>query len=493
MPLSALSAAARGGSVLDRIANPPQVNVLGAFQNAAQAAGSIYDVQQKQATRAAGEAFLNSIDQATGLPRQSNFLLGLKADPTTAMVAQDAAQRGLTLDTGTYALHTARMGRAADAIGTLIGRYPNGIPQEAAHAAIQQEVDSGLITPAEAEQLRPQFGADPRQNSIVATQLYSHNMTNQQQLDRIYGTRAAVSTGSSTEFKTVPPPGPGQPDVSVPHTLTPGEQAEYQKWLQGEVEMPDPNNPGGKLKGTRLQHFERMGVDPKLFYPGGGGGSPAGGSSTLPPTLRNPPAKPSSGTPLPVPSPSDIDEFKTISDKAVASRDRSAILGNMLSDVGQFTTGPLADITSRMRNMGIALGIKGLSVEGQSAQESFNKLAAQLANAQGATSDQRLNINVAANPHQELSPAGATLMIHQLQGNEDYLQARAKLAAAYPGQNVKKFESEIGTKLDPRAFQYGRMSVPERQAWVKNLSDTDRTAVQKAYNWAVEQKVIAGE
>ena len=102
-------------------------------------------------------------------------------------------------------------------------------------------------------------------------------------------------------------------------------------------------------------------------------------------------------------------------------------------------------------------------------------------------------VNIEANPHQELSPAGATLMIHQLQGNEDYLQARANLATAYPDQkNVNKFESEVGAKLDPRAFQFARMSVPERQTYVNNLSPVDYAKVQKAYNVAHDNGWLPG-
>lgn len=231
--------------------------------------------------------------------------------------------------------------------------------------------------------------------------------------------------------------------------------------------------------------------------PDGSVGTPGGGF--------RPPATPQPG-PAPVatgPAPADLEQqkqqaaqsataFQTVSDQAVASRPRSAILGNMLGDTSQFTTGPLADVKSKIRNMAIQLGVKG-DTEAQTASESFQKFAAGLANAQGAGSDARLNVNLAANPHMSLSPQGVDLMIRQLQGNEDYLQARGQQAASYGDQsNVKKFESEVGAKLDPRAFQFARMSVPQRQAYVKGLSDKDKAAVQSSYNWAVRQKIIGG-
>jgi hypothetical protein len=250
--------------------------------------------------------------------------------------------------------------------------------------------------------------------------------------------------------------------------------------------------------------------------PEGGGGlpstlrpKPAAGGQPAPngqpaPAPETPPAPATSfGTP---PSAADIEQqkqdaannaaaFQDISTKAVASRDRSSILGNMLGDTTQFATGPLAGITGKLRNLAIAFKVPGINVEGQSAKESFNKLAAGLANAQGAgvSSDARQAMNVAANPHEELSPAGADLMIRQLQGNEDYLQARAKLAGSGDQRDIKKFENETGVKLDPRAFQFARMKEgSQRKTWFNSLSKTDQAKVTESYNYAHDRGLVSG-
>jgi hypothetical protein len=245
---------------------------------------------------------------------------------------------------------------------------------------------------------------------------------------------------------------------------------------------------------------------------------PAQGSSNVPDNLRPKPA--AGGQPAPAPqtppapvtsfgtepSAADLEQqkadaannaaaFQAINDKAVASRDRSSILGNMLGDTTQFATGPLAGITGKLRNLAIAFKVPGVDVEGQSAKESFNKLAAGLANAQGAgvSSDARQAMNVAANPHEELSPAGADLMIRQLQGNEDYLQARAKLAGSSNQRDIKRFENETGVKLDPRAFQFARMKDgPQKNDWFKSLSKTDQAKVKESYNYAHDQGLFGG-
>ena len=184
--------------------------------------------------------------------------------------------------------------------------------------------------------------------------------------------------------------------------------------------------------------------------------------------------------------------FQDISDQAVQSRNRSAILGNMLADTTSFTTGPLASRIEALRAIGNRLGMS-VDTEGLTAQQSFNKLAAQLANAAGAGSDARLSVNVAANPHQELSPGAVDLMLRQLQGNEDYVQTRARLAAIYPNKkDVSAFENEKGLRMDPRAFQYARMTPGEqRQTYKAQLEKSgDLGTVQRSYNWLHNQGLV---
>ena len=63
----------------------------------------------------------------------------------------------------------------------------------------------------------------------------------------------------------------------------------------------------------------------------------------------------------------------------------------MLTDTGQFTTGPLADRIAKLRAIAQRFHIP-VDNDATSATESFNKLAAQLASAQGAGSDARLAV-----------------------------------------------------------------------------------------------------
>jgi hypothetical protein len=529
--LNSLLAANRSSSVLQGIANPAQVNPLAAMNSAATAARNVYELRDLQAREAAGQAYQGATDE-NGEFSPNRLRQLLSQNPAAAMAAGTTLANTQQISADQLQQNLKKAGWANTAAGSLTRLGPNITPQHALDV-LEQGVTQGILTPAEFQRQSAEvraLGSDPAKLYSWATQHKYNAMNTQQQLEQEQGRTTLEDVGGAkVPVTTRQSQGPGQPGSAtvgpggVSLGLSPEATAAYQRWLQETVDLPDADNPGATVKGTRLQFFERMKVDPKLFYPGGGGGGVTGapGQSPLPSTLRNPaatsapaapavaapgatpatpaattPATPqtSAGTPIPTPSSADLDYFRDVSARGVASRDRAAILGNMLGDTAQFSTGALAPTVAKLRNYGISLGIPGINVDAQTSQESFVKLAAQLANAQGAgaPSDARQAMAVAANPHQELSPAGAQLMIRQLQGNEDYLQARARLASDYKGSS-RKFESEISSNLDPRAFQFSRMAPgTERQNWFKNLSEKDQAAVKRSYNWAVEKGLVGG-
>lgn len=237
---------------------------------------------------------------------------------------------------------------------------------------------------------------------------------------------------------------------------------------------------------------------PKLNVTPPGLAGPAGqptfknGGRMPPAALRNP-AAPPSAQPGPAPSmdgtvvgqgPSAVAaQTKSGGDAAAAmqgyqdqgggaSKQRAAVLDNMLGDTNAFTTGPGASQIAKLREIGGRLGLP-VDTTATTAAESFNKLAAQLASAQqGASgSDARLSVAQSANPHADLSPDGVKTILSQLRGNEDYLQARAKMAGQYPNQADRSgFDSSVA-KLDPRAFQYDRMNPAQKADFLKNMPD----------------------
>lgn len=232
--------------------------------------------------------------------------------------------------------------------------------------------------------------------------------------------------------------------------------------------------------------------------------APATSATTTPPPTPTP--APPQGTGISGPTPAQRaaatatekggelgpPQFQAEATASTKAQNQQAILGNMLSDTSQFFTGPQAGIVGKVRNLAIGLGIPGANVEAQTAKESFTKLASQLADAQGAGSDARMNVNISANPHEELSAPGVDLILRQLQGNADYIRARGTLAAKYPNKaDYPGFQESI-KELDPRVFQMARMTGEQRTTYWKSLDTEARKQLDAAGKKARELGVLGG-
>lgn len=303
-----------------------------------------------------------------------------------------------------------------------------------------------------------------------------------------------IDTGPAVQPTTVSPPGATAPGVTAPagstfaKTLTPGEAS--QPVRVGVVPPGQPN------------------AGAPVMAPLGSSPFANGGRYNVPAALRNPNAPPTAGgvvTDLGPAQKAALDAqggrsggaFADIADQNVQARAQTAILGNMLGDTAAFTPGPekINDFKATLQRYAPSIAHAfGVSPESVSANESFDKLASQIASAVGDRSDASLAIAKKANPGSHLSAAGADLVIRSLQGFADYNQARAKLAAAYPNQQDRAgFEASVGASLDPRAFQFARMTGPQKTQYAATLSPADRTQVQNAYNSAVGQGLIGGQ
>lgn len=156
--------------------------------------------------------------------------------------------------------------------------------------------------------------------------------------------------------------------------------------------------------------------------------------------------------------------------QASANRnDRMAALGNMSSDLEGFTSGPGSE---RIRHFASVFdnwtGDSWKSKEIESAQ-SFNKWAQNLANAQsqalGTGTDSKLAAAVHASPNSALQGSTNRLMIHQLMGNEDAINAKAQAwqkAGLQPAQ-FQQWNQQFSQSFDPRAYQLLRMTPDERK------------------------------
>jgi hypothetical protein len=187
-------------------------------------------------------------------------------------------------------------------------------------------------------------------------------------------------------------------------------------------------------------------------------------------------------------------KFQTEVDAGTAAQGQQAILANMLVDTKQFMPGPYANSIAAVRaRLAPAFGVDEKAL---AAHDSFEKMAAQLALQQagsiGAGSDSRFGVTQAANPHGGISPQSIDLILRQLQGNADYIQARQSLAQQWPSKaNYNGFVDSV-RPLDPRVFQYERMTDGQKHDYFKAMDPKAQSGFMQAHKWAEQNKLIPG-
>jgi hypothetical protein len=274
------------------------------------------------------------------------------------------------------------------------------------------------------------------------------------------------------------------PTPGTPIGVSPGQRAGF---------VPGPVGPHGEQTSVPLGSLVDQNGNPIDMGPG---------RYQVPPALRNP-NSPNAGTGMPGQITTGLGPgqqsaltatgsqatqgFGQVAENGNRAVQQNAMLSNMQADLAQFTSGTGAEKTLDFKRAiqswapGIASAI-GIDPKNVAAQESFDKLAAQIADAQGAGSDHRLDVTQAANPHSGLSAPGADLIIRQLQGNTDYLKALQQQAAKYPDQtDYRGFSSQMASALDPRYFQLNRMTPQQQRDYLAAMPAAEKTQFKTGY------------
>lgn len=495
------------GAAIYQNANRPSVapqNPLDIYQQMGQLTQTRNAIAAFQAKRLQGQAFQNALNP-DGTINQAAYNQALRAlGPDGAIGVQEASQQGQTNqgDQQSQALRTlTAQNTALDSLSGLNGGA--GPTYEQLRGKLTEGIAGGWLTPqsAHAVLLGMPEGDDPasmahRQQSLQV--MGRQTMSAAERLQANTGANGTATAPGGVQIGTKQDPYTGA--VSAPPQA--GVQTQGLSPADLATQVDGPAGPDGQpTKITLQQRLQSQGV----WLPGmpGYNAAPTGG---LPAGLRRPGAAAapqaapqggmSGGRAVPAgqgpaqaaaqaQTGSDAAKaFQAISDQGTQARTRGAVLDNMLSDTSQFTSGPLSGIKEKVRALGTQFSLP-VDTDKLTASESFNKLAANLASQQGAGSDARLSVAQSGNPHADLSPAGVDLMLRQLRGNEDYLQARQTLAGQYPNQaDSRGFENEVGKTLDPRTFQYDRMTDPQKRTYFNAMSKKDQAAFITAHDKA---------
>lgn len=294
----------------------------------------------------------------------------------------------------------------------------------------------------------------------------------------------AITKGISPQFvntggTVVPTVGGQQTGPGIATTMTP-EGASTPTQIG--------TNPDGSPRyGTRTQFLGATGADPM------GTGRP------IPPGLRGPNAPPPGVTTGLGPNAQaaagetgaqSAKDFQTISQQTQQAKGTNALLSNLESDASIYNAGQPG--LNAMKSALVRYDPTGLLFDHAAiaAQESAGKIMAQLAQATNPGSDARQEVSIHANPNGDMSPQGMKLVIHQLQGNNDYNQAFGSVAAGYPDTgDVRGLRQQL-QPLNPQVFQYQRLEPAERALWYNGLPPAQRQQFQKDYAWASQPHTI---
>lgn len=416
---------------------------------------------------------------------------------------------GQSLETQQQALAATRLRTLGAIAGTALRAYDpqnpasaNGVV-EALHLGIDSAVANGALDQNTAKQLYQGIAATQSPQDLIGRvqQFALMGIDPNAALTRIYGQPGVMSDGQTAQPGIVRDPMMGggftAAGAGVPQFPSRSELA---------TRVPGPPGPGGAPTTVPLGS-----VTPPTL---GGPAASTLGDGRLPSALRNPanPAAPPLASPTgqvttgigPAQAAAQsatggqaATRFTEIADQGVRAQSQDAILSNMLTEAAQFTTGAMADRVKKFGQftvrfapgLGRAFGVDEKTI---AANESFDKLAAQIADAQGAGSDARLAVNQTANPNSSLSEEGVRLVINQLRGNADYMRARATLAANWPDKSDHQGFEQFAKNLDPRVFQLIRMSPEQRTTFFNKMPAADREAVKQSWAWANSQGIGGG-
>jgi hypothetical protein len=162
--------------------------------------------------------------------------------------------------------------------------------------------------------------------------------------------------------------------------------------------------------------------------------------------------------------------------------------------------GPTFETEKKLNQLATRLGGFGITMtpDQLKAGESFDKIANQISLNQSQMfhgSDAGLHTVVGANPSSSMSKFGREGVIDMLQGNQDaiditrkaWLKARANGA---PASSYDLFAEQMGNQIDPRVFQFNRLSRDNQQKFLSQMGPQQVGEFEQKYKTAIGNKWV---
>lgn len=173
-------------------------------------------------------------------------------------------------------------------------------------------------------------------------------------------------------------------------------------------------------------------------------------------------------------------------------KQESKVLDNLGGPTTE-TEKKLNQLSQRVAGVGVTMDKEQLK-----ALESFDKIANQISLNQSQFfhgSDAGLHTVVGANPSTSMSRYGRDGVIDMLQGNQDaidvtrkaWLKARRDGA---PAHSYDTFVDQFSQTLDPRVFQFNRLSRDNQQKFLSQMDPGDMADFEQKYKAAIDNKWV---
>jgi hypothetical protein len=498
------------------------VNPLAAMNAGIEGASQVYDLRQKQANEAAGQAYQGAINPQTGEFDPNEFRRRLAASGPAAMAAGAALlntqnissdQLKQSLDKQKWINSTAgallQAGDFSDA--AMLGALHNGV---AGHILTLPEAQAQLATmPPDAEGRRRWLQVHQDTSGSYA-----------EQMQRRFGTRETITTPQGTYNIPVPSPSAGAPTIETPHGPAPGSTTTV--FVPVDEQGIIPMNANGVPSRTpKTWQPQTVPVTAVPGVPSGGPphsmpapGSPAAAASpgSLPPSAPPPPAgtrlvngkfttTPPAATPAttaappatttttpPAAPPAPVaaakspaftsppqgqpdllakdNEVRTQANLAMPDQQKRLIAGQSalealkLADTGP-STGFFARAYAFLKAQGITTVERGQLSDTdyrQLLQKNLLRFAQSSGRSSGTDLGLETKIHENANVDDMLAGANRHVLIQDLGILKRDIAQTQEMPASGPAGSVVKHVGEFSTKTAPEAFMWDTYTPPER-------------------------------
>lgn len=485
--------------------------------------------QEIGATEAQGRAVTkNTKDGVTDWDGAAN---DLSLDPAGAWKAGDFAAQVLKRKSDQIALETAKAGLTQAELATSQKKFaavgdwaammaaagakdPSALadPKALIASAGTGLINTGIINPANQQErdqflsVMAQFGNDPKKNLEILKQTYLQGHATSEGIGLVLGPLS--HNGLSVSEATTPTPVMVRnPDGTLTLSNITREQFVDQS-KAGPVAASAPLSKSG-LSAQDLAKTvtitDQVTKKPKVVtlgsllgedVPGGqsGGAVPAIKAGGVEVGLAPGQAEAAVGK-----AAENVAQAAALQRRASIVPDRRAALSEMVGTLDHFTPGPKADLTGMINRLQTQFGVRADGpVKGAAAQDTFEKLAAQIATQQfaslgGTGANQQLQTVMTANPNKYMSEQGIKSVAALLQGNEDAIevqnQAWNKFQKLHGPESFGDFMDGWNRYYDPRVFQSQHMSPAETRDMRNKMNAKEREhydlnlAVAKKAGW----------